>query len=171
MLTSKHSLLAFCLQVSVQCWPPKTVLWVGSAKEHLLKGKWIEGRDLAERTRTQCSAHTPVTQSIAPAQERQRVLQHSWKVFLLRRKWIKNWNFHPNLSPTQIQRLKLLKKKFFLSPESFSVRLSSARGEERCQSVNRPVAGLSSPRLPQDAFRVNDGHSREDSKTGAWQVN
>lgn len=41
-LTSKYSILAFCLQAKVQCWPPVTVPWVGSAEEHLLKVKWVE---------------------------------------------------------------------------------------------------------------------------------
>lgn len=171
MLTSKYSLLAFCLQVSMQRWPPMTVPWVRSAKEHLLKFKWMEVHDLAEGTRTQCSTHIPVTQSIALAQERHRVLQRSWKAFLLRRKWIKNWKYCSNLSLTQIQRMKLLKNKFFLSPESFSVRLSSSRGEDHRQCVNRPAVGISSPRFPQDAFRVSNGHSRDDSEMGAWQVN
>ena len=170
-LTSRYSVLAFCLQVSVQCWPPVTVLWVGSAKEHLLKVKWIEAHDLAEGTRTQCSTCILVTQSIASAQERQSVLQRSWKAFLLRRKWLKNLNCCPNLSLTQIQRMKLLKNRLFLSPESFSVRLSSTRGEEHHQCVNQLAARIGSPRFPQGAFRVSNGHSREDSETRARQVN
>lgn len=162
MLTSIYGMLAFCLQVNVHCWLPMTVLWVGPAKEHLLKVKWIEAYDLAEGTRTQCSTCI-VTQSIAPAQERQSV-----PAFLfVRKKWLKNWNCCPNLSLTQIQQMKLLKKRLFLSPESFTVRLSSKRGEEHHQCVNWPAAGIGSPRFPQATFRVSNGHSREDSKIGA----
>ena len=144
---------------------------MGLAKEHLLKVKWIEVHDLAEQTRTQCSTHFFVTLNIAPAQERQRVLQHSWKAFWLRRKWLKNRNCCLNLSLTQVQRMKRLKNRLLLSPEYFKVRLSPTRGEEHRQCVNRLVAGISSPRFARDVFRVSNGRNRKDSKIRARQVN
>lgn len=171
MLTSKYSMLAFCLQVNVQCWPPVTAPWVGSAENHLLEVRWTEACDLAEGTRTQCATCILVTQSVAPVQERQRVLQRSSKAFLLRRKGLRTETLCPNLSLTWIRRMKLLKNRLFLSPRSFSLRLSSTRGEDRRQCVNRLAAGISSPGFGQDAFGVSNGHSRENSETGARQTN
>lgn len=51
------------------------------------------------------------------------------------------------------------------------MRLSSTRAKERCQCVNQPATGISSPGFPQDVFRVSNGHGRDDSKIEAWQVN
>lgn len=90
------------------------------------------GHDLAEGTRTQCCTDI-VTESIAPSQERQRVLQHSWKASLLRRKWLKNGGCCSNLSLKQIQRMKLLKMVSVLPLGVFSVRLSCTKGEEMCE--------------------------------------
>lgn len=161
------------------CRPPITACWPSVCKSpynvdlpwlfcewgqlrNLLKFKWIEAHDLAEVTRTQCSTQSTRELESASAFP---------KTFLLRRKWLKNWNCWPNLSLTQIQRMKLLKNRFFPSSESLSVRLSSTRGEEHHRGVNWPAAGISSPRFPQAAFRVSNGHSREDREIGARQVN
>lgn len=46
--------------------------------------------------------------------------------------------------------MKLLKIVSVLPLGVFSVRLSSTTGEEQCWCVNDPVAGISSPKLPQD---------------------
>lgn len=121
------------------------------------------GHDLAKGTRTQCSTDI-VTESIAPSQERQRALQHSWKASLLRRKWLKNGDCCSNLSLKQIQRMKLLKN--FVSSSTWGFQCE-AELHQRWDAVL--VCEWSSgwdqlPKASSGCFRVSNSHSKEDSE-------
>lgn len=47
-----------------------------------------------------------------------------------------------------------------------SVRLNSTRGEQKCQCVNDPVAGISSPRLPQDVSGSATDTAKRTARSG-----